>query len=116
MADREPVQVFKARNSVQAQFVCNLLAEADIAARVESTALEAVRGEVPDQKVSCPVLVAAADAERARALVAEYESRLKGVSAAVDESTEPYCYHCGGPVAAGQSPCPACGFALDWSE
>ena len=29
---------------------------------------------------------------------------------------ELFCYHCGKPIEEGQSPCPACGKEVDWSE
>ena len=116
MTSDEPVQVFSAWNSVQAHFVRNLLADEGIPARVASDAIQAISGEVPFQKASCPVWVDAADEERARALVAEYESRLAKRSPEEPKSAEPFCYHCGQSVTVGQSPCPSCGIELDWSE
>jgi hypothetical protein len=47
--------------------------------------------------------------------VAAYE-RQKSPVAGAGETAEPFCYHCGGAVEAGQAACPNCGMALDWSE
>ena len=112
----EPVKVYDAWNSLQAHFLCNLLTEAGVAARVASTAQEILSGKVPFQTVKCPVWVAGADAGRARSIVAQYESALKASPGKTVESVEPYCYHCGQPVKQGDSPCSKCGLALAWSE
>lgn len=112
----EPVKVYDAWNSLQAHFLCNLLAEAGVSARVASSAIESVSGSVSFQKVKCPIWIAGADAQRARSIVAQYESALKASSGENVESVEPYCYHCGQPVKRGHSPCPNCGLDLDWSE
>jgi Putative prokaryotic signal transducing protein len=112
----EPVKVYDAWNSFQAHFLCNLLTDAGVAARVESTAQEFASGQVPFQTVRCPVWVAGADAGRARSIVAQYESALKAGSGENVESAEPYCYHCGQPVKRGHSRCPSCGLELDWLE
>ena len=62
----EPVKVYDAWNSFQAHFLCNLLADAGLSARVASDAVETVRGRVPFQKVTCPVWVAAGDTPSGR--------------------------------------------------
>ncbi len=116
MAADEPQNVFDAWNRIQAQFVCNLLADEGIQARVASDAIENVSGRVPYFLVMCPVWVSAADAQRARAIVAQYESRLNSSPRASKAADEPFCYHCGQQVDADQSPCPHCGNVLDWSE
>lgn len=112
----EPVQVYEAWNLAQAQFLCNMLEEAGIAARVASSAVEMLSGKVPFQKVTCPVWVAAGDRQRARAMIAEYERRLAGHGPKDAAADEPFCYHCGQPVQPAASPCPSCGLELDWSE
>ena len=83
MSPDEPVTVYKAWNPRQAHLVCQVLANADIEARVASDALEMALGDVPFQQATSPVLVHAADAERARAVLAEFDAHL------ADRSSEP---------------------------
>jgi len=111
-----PVKVYDAWNSLQARFLCDLLADSGISARVASDAIETLSGKIPYQKATCPVWVLTADLERARAIVVEYENRLAGHFQADVESAQPFCYHCGQPVQAGRSSCPSCGLELDWAE
>ena len=111
-----PVKVYDAWNSFQAHFVHNMLRDAEISARVASDAVENIVGQVPFQKATCPVWVDAADVDRARAIVAEYERSLPGHTQGEVEIVETYCYHCGQGVERGQSPCPSCGLDLDWSD
>ena len=79
----EPVTVYKAWTPRQAHLICQVLANADIEARVASNALEMALGDVPFQQATSPVLVHAADAERARCVLAEFNPRL------ADRSGEP---------------------------
>lgn len=116
MGADEPVTVYEAWNSQQAHFLRQMLADAGVAARVASDADEMVRGWLPYQVTTCPVLVHRADFERARAIVDGYDRRLRGQSGMERESAEPYCYHCGDPVEENRSPCPHCGHTLDWSN
>ena len=116
MSPDEPVTVYKAWNPRQAHLVCQVLANADIEARVASDALEMALGDVPFQQATSPVLVHAADAERARAVLAEFDAHLADRSAEPRDGGTPFCYHCGEAVAAGQSPCPHCGGELDLTE
>ncbi len=74
----EPVTIYEAWNSLQAHLVCQVLAQADIEARVESDAVEMALGEVPFQRATSSVLVRAPDAERARAVMADFDARLAG--------------------------------------
>ena len=125
MALEDPVSVYSARDTQEAHFVRNLLADAGIEAKVVGDTLQTLVGEVPFQINTPQVWVHRNDLEQARPIVEEYEQHLiervegqsePGASRADDEPpTEPFCYHCGQPVQAGQSPCPACGQALDWS-
>lgn len=112
----EPVVVYEAWNSMQAQFLCQLLGGEGIEARVASSADEMVRGVLPYQVSTCPVLVHRNDLERAQAIVAKYDHRLKDRAEGHPDTTEPFCYHCGEQVKENQSPCPACGHELDWSR
>ena len=116
MERKAPVKVYEAWNSLQAHFVCNLLSDAGISARVASDAVQNIVGRVPFQKATCPVLVAAADADRARSVVAEYERTLADHSRGEGKTVGSYCYHCGQDVERGQTQCPSCGLELDWSE
>jgi hypothetical protein len=116
MDRNDPVKVYEAWNSVQSEFVCNLLRDAGISARVASDAVQNIVGRVPFQKATCPIWVAAADIDRAREVVAEYDRRLVDHSQGEHEELGSLCYHCGHGVEQGQSPCPRCGLELDWSE
>ena len=116
MERNAPVKVYEAWNSIQAQFVCNLLSDAGISARVTGDAVQNIVGRVPFQKATCQVLVSAADVDKARSVVAEYERKLADHSLGEDKNVGSYCYHCGQDIERGQSPCPSCGLGLDWSE
>jgi hypothetical protein len=116
MTPDEPVEVYRAWNSWQAHFVCLQLADAGISAHVASNSVEAVRGEVPYQTATCPVWVDAKDAERSRAVMAEYERRLASHSPGTDAPDGSFCYHCGTALERQASPCPECGMDLDWTD
>ncbi len=66
-----PVQVYAAKNSIEATLLVQLLAEEGISARIASNAVEAVAGEVPWQLATVPIWVKSADAERAQAVIRE---------------------------------------------
>jgi hypothetical protein len=108
-----PVKVFDAWNSIQAQLLEAELLAAGVKARVASTAIEALAGKVPYQDASCPVWVAAEDETLALEVVRAFERRWAEQKAA---AAEPFCYHCGGAVSAGVTSCPHCQGALDWSN
>lgn len=110
VADEQPVKVYEAGGSVEAQFLVDWLRGAGIEARIASTAIEPLAGKVPFQLATCPVLVARRDAERALAEVPGFEARLAERGG---EAT--FCYHCGGALDARPATCPACGQPLDWS-
>ncbi len=110
----EPVQIYEAWNTWQAQMLIDLLADAGINARLASNAVENLVGDVPFQRATCPVWVDKRDADRARSMVSDFERRLSRRSM-INDSTESICYHCGALVEPRQSPCPSCGSELDWS-
>ena len=116
MDPKEPVKVYDAWNSQQAQFLCQLLADAGISARVASDAVETLSGKVPFQKATCPIWVAASDAERARSILVDDDKRLQDHDAPQTQPKKTYCYHCGDAVQSGQSPCPHCGCDLNWTD
>jgi hypothetical protein len=107
-----PVKVFDAWNSIQAQMLEQELIAAGVRARVASTAIEALTGKVPYQDATCPVWVAAEDEAKAREVVAAFERQWAERRAT---AAEPFCYHCGGAVSAGVAACPHCQGALDWT-
>jgi hypothetical protein len=117
MAQDDPVEVYTAREISEAQFVLNLLADADIEARIVGEPLGAAAGRLPQLDAMPRVWVRASDAERARSLIGQYQrQRLQKAGGAASESgaEKPFCYHCGQKVAWGESPCPECGKDLDW--
>jgi hypothetical protein len=117
------VEVYEAGDSQDAHFLRNLLADAGIAAIVVGDAADAAIGDRTPFSSPPKVWVPPSYVERARPIIAEYQQHLieraeSGVSesedSAADANAEPFCYHCGSPVAAGQTPCPACGEPLEW--
>ena len=116
MCENEPIPVYEAWNSRQAHFVCQMLANAGIEARVASEAIEAVSGRIPYQVATCPVWVHKADFQRASEVLQEYETWLHERRHEAPDTPEPFCYHCGETVEMTQSPCPNCGNSLDWSD
>lgn len=115
-----PVTVYEAWDARQAHLVCQILADEAIEARVASDALEIGLGDIPFQHATCPVMVRRADLERARAILADFDARLaERVAGGPDtrqDQDQPYCYHCGEPVTAGEPRCPNCGQELDWTS
>jgi hypothetical protein len=119
MTDQGPVEVSEARDLIEAQFVCDLLTEAGIGARVVGEPLGMAVGKVPPLEATPRIWVPYAEVERARPIVDQYRQRLierVGRKAVVPPGKEPFCYHCGQAVDQGQSPCPVCGLELDWTE
>ena len=125
MAIEDHVEVYAAADTQEAHFVRNLLADSGIVALVVGDAAEGAVGERSPFATPPTVWVLPSDVEPARPIVAEYqrhliervESQAEPDEAIDDEPpTEPFCYHCGQPVGVGQSPCPACGQALDWGS
>jgi hypothetical protein len=116
------VEVYEGADSHEAHFVRNLLADAGIAAIVVGDAADAAVGDRTPFSSPPKVWVPPSDVERARPIIAEYqrhlieraESGTESEDAAGDAASEPFCYHCGSPVSAGQTPCPACGEPLEW--
>ncbi len=115
MNPEDPLTVYEAWDPRQAHLICQVLANADIEARVASDALEMGLGDIPFQHTTCPVMVRRVDFERARAVLAEFETRLAGGAGETPEESQPYCYHCGESVAVGDPRCPKCGQELDWT-
>lgn len=112
----ELTKVYEARTSYEAGIVCNMLKGAGIRARVVSTAMDAARELAPFQKAASPIFVAAADAELARALLRDYEQRMRNRDEMSRDADHGFCYHCGEAVEPGQTPCPACSGPLEWNE
>jgi hypothetical protein len=126
MAADDPVEVFAASDAAEAQFVRGLLAEDGIDATIVGEPLRGVLGDVPFFMAGPRLWVRPGDAERARQVVTEYETRIRerGKSDPVaDEDANRsgpsgtlFCYHCGEPVESGQPTCAACGQDLDWND
>ena len=116
MSQEEPIAVYKAWNSRQAHFVCRLLIDQGIEARVASDAGELAAGRVPYQVAACPVWVHKADYDQAREIVEAYDKWLHERWTQTPRESEPFCYHCGQSVEGSQTPCPNCGHELDWSD
>lgn len=75
MPDQNLVEVFRARNSIEAHLVKSALEEAGIRARVTGDMLQGAVGEIPMGWMTAPqVLVFDEDAGRARALIEEIEA------------------------------------------
>jgi hypothetical protein len=125
MATDDPVEVFAASDATEAQFVRGLLAEDAIEATIVGEPLRGILGDVPFFMAGPRLWVRPADAERARAVVAEYETRVRErvrneavPAGTADQSGRPeilFCYHCGEPVESGRQTCAACGQELDWN-
>lgn len=118
MTPEEPVEVYSAKDMVEAQFVHDLLAEANIKAEIIGESLGGVLGDVSNIDFSPSIWVRAEDAGQARPLIEFYQQRL--IERAEGGVTEPlvkipFCYHCGQEIEQGQSPCPVCGKELDWN-
>ena len=117
------VEVYEAADSHDAHFLRNLLADAGIPAIVVGDAADAAVGDRTPFSSPPKVWVPPSDVERAQPIIAEYQRHLieRAESAERDSDdtggvadAEPFCYHCGSPVATGQTPCPACGEPLEW--
>lgn len=119
----EPVVIYSAANSQQANLLRNLLEERGIAAWVQNDMIQSAAGELPlGWRGDCQVVVRDADAPEARRLALEFEEQLKadplpeetGASnyyAAIDQWQEwPQCPECG---ERRHTRCPLCGMAGD---
>jgi hypothetical protein len=117
------IEVYEGLDSEDAHFLRNLLADAGIEAIVVGDAAEGAVGERSPFSSPPQVWVPPTDVDRARPIVAEYQRHLiertessvaESEAAAEQAESEPFCYHCGNPVNAGQTPCPVCGQPLEW--
>ncbi|MHC4847742.1 MAG: CPBP family glutamic-type intramembrane protease [Planctomycetota bacterium] len=98
------VEVYWARDVGEAHLVAGMLEAEGIAAEVTNEMLQASVGELPLGGSSAPrVCVAGVDAERARAIVAEWDRRR-----AVEPSETWLCAECGEQVDAGLTTCDFC--------
>ncbi|MGE3313816.1 MAG: DUF2007 domain-containing protein [Planctomycetaceae bacterium] len=90
MSDQNLVEVFRARNAVEAHIVKSALEDAGIRARVTGEMLQGVLGEIPTGWATAPqVLVFEDDAARARELIQEQEElRRTSVHDAKDDETD----------------------------
>lgn len=66
MTPRGPVEIYAARDMAEAQFLHDLLADAEIEARIVGEPLGAATGKLPPLAVMPRIWVDAADADRAR--------------------------------------------------
>lgn len=110
------MKVYDAWNSQQAHALCQLLEDHGISARAASDAIENLVGRVPFHKATCPIWVAADDADRARRVLLDYEKRMQCADTDKAQVGKAYCFHCGDAVQPEQTPCPKCGRELDWAE
>lgn len=108
---RTPVEVFQAQHVIEATLIVQRLADAGIPARIVSTALEGVTGEVPYSHATCPIWVEESDAGHAREVIQEYFDQ----PSIERTSDSEFCYHCGDVVTNEPANCPHCGASLDWS-
>jgi hypothetical protein len=127
MRTEDHVEVYSAIDSFEAHLVRNLLIDEGVEAIVVGDAAEGAVGERSPFSTPPRVWVPPGDLERSQPIVEQYQQQLirraesqqpadDSAEATAAESTgEPYCYHCGEPIAAGQTPCPSCGQALDWN-
>jgi hypothetical protein len=119
MTVQDPVQVYVARDMTEAQFVCDLLTDAGIGARVVGEPLGMASGKIPPLEATPRIWVRADEVPGARAILDEYRQRQVArvqPAAAASSEKESFCYHCGEAVTWGQSPCPVCGLELAWAD
>ena len=105
----EPVCVYRAANLQEAHLVLDLLTASGIAARIASSAVEPLAGEVPFQLLACPIWAPASQREQAKRVLAEHEQTAEKLEAML------YCYHCGEALDSQAAVCPQCNSTLDWS-
>ena len=75
MEEREIVEVYVARDNIEAQFLRGLLEDSGIEVRVVGEGLHGLTGGLPSGYSTAPRLwVRRKDAERARKVIAEYEA------------------------------------------
>lgn len=91
MDHREPVEVYRATDNIDAQMVVVALDEAGIKAMVVGDKLQGVVGEVPLGWATAPkIIVSAADAEQAKEIVRQFQTEhLAGSTPDDVESDDP---------------------------
>ena len=105
----EPICVYRAGNLQEAQLVVNLLENEGITARIASSAVETLAGEVPFQLAVCPIWVHQHQAELAQSIIEEHREEIKK-----PPRIELFCYHCGAELSQPVEKCPDCSSALQW--
>lgn len=116
MDQSTPVEVFAARDTLEAYFVCNLLRDAGLQALVVGDLLRGIVGELPPIQTTPKIWVIPPDADRARAVIQDYERyrRARSVSDAPNATElDPFCFYCGEAIGPNDRVCPSCGKPMD---
>src|SRR6516162_8733926 len=116
MKDDNFIEVYRAKNNLQALVLRHALDDAGIRAMVEGELLQGAVGELPIGWATAPrILVAPADFARARQIIAATDQ----AEAALDEKEtgdNAVCLACGGRMPDGVSVCAACGWSYGQPE
>lgn len=100
----EPVELYRARDLMEADALVIFLAERDISARIDNESIQGGLGELPLGWMTVPrVVVAAVDEAGARDLLPEF------LDASSRSSSADACLSCGSPMES--SACPECGWS-----
>src|SRR5579864_6821393 len=104
MATGDPVEVYAAKDMIEAQFVSNLLGSDGVEATIVGEALGTAAGDLPLFTATPRIWVRPQDAQRARHVVQEYQKRLidratpEGRAHDSAQHAVPFCYYCGSEV------------------
>jgi hypothetical protein len=111
MDDSTLVEVYRAKNSAEAQLMRQELAEAGIDTIIENENLQGVLGEVPAWNAAPRLMVQAADARIARTIIAakERSSTRADLNEVAEKTT---CLACGARMREDEDRCSQCGWSF----
>src|SRR5262245_17426442 len=106
MSERDLIEVYRARDSLQAHLLEAALESAGIRAVIEGDLLQGAIGEAPAGWSGAPrILVDSRDAPAVRAIITRLES-----GSAAGPAGDDVCLACGSPMRGKDETCPACGW------
>jgi D-serine deaminase-like pyridoxal phosphate-dependent protein len=111
------VEIYRARDSVQAALVQQALQEAGIRAELENLLLTGGTAEIPGWSTNPRIMVEVKDQVAAKRVIEQFEQAEAAGEAAREAGEDVVtCIECGARLQPGVSKCPVCGWSYDQAD